>query len=136
MKLTHDQRCELSKWRQNNPDAHNPTHAKKPPHAKKARVTGGPGKSKQISILVSQQVAADMKQYNPSTHAGSMNPEGKASTDDDVHLMAMVESAVSKHLAAWSTQPNPIRRPPPSSNPPSNWKEAIEQLNRRLNKST
>ena len=136
MKLTHDQCRELSEWRQNNPDVHKPTHAKKPPHAKKARVTGGPGKSKQISMLVSQQVAAKMKKYNPSMHAGSTNPEGKASADDDDHLMAMVQSAVSKYFAARSTQPNPIRRPLPSSNPPPNWKEAIEQLNRRLNKST
>ena len=132
----HEQRRELSEWRQNNPNAHKPTHVKKPPHAKKPRVTGGPVKSKQISMLVSQQVAAEMKKYNPSTHAGSMNTEGKASADDDDHLMAMVQSAVSKHFAAWTTQPNPIRRLPPSSNPPPNWKEAIEQLNRRLNKST
>ena len=136
MKLTHEQRRQLSEWRQNNPDAHKPTHVKKPPHAKKPRVTGGPVKSKQISMLVSQQVAAEMKKYNPSTHAGSTNTEGKASADDDDHLMAMVQSAVSKHFAAWTTQPNPIRRLPPSSNPPPNWKKAIEQLNRRLNKST
>ena len=51
MKLTHDQRRELSEWRQNNPDAHKPTHAKKPPHAKKACVTGGPGKSNQSQCL-------------------------------------------------------------------------------------
>ena len=120
----------------NNPNAHKPTHVKKPPHAKKPRITGGPVKSKQISMLVSQQVAAEMKKYNPSTHAGSTNTEGKASADDDDHLMAMVQSAVSKHFAARTTQPNPIRRLLPSSNPPPNWKEAIKQLNRRLNKST
>ena len=136
MKLTHKQRCELSEWQQNNPDSHKPTHVKKPPHAKKPRITRGPVKSKQISMLVSQQVAAEMKKYNPSAHAGSTNTEGKASADDDEHLMAMVQSAVSKHFAAQTTQPNPIRRLLPSSNPPPNWKEAIEQLNRRMNKST
>ena len=87
-------------------------------------------------MLISQQVAAKMKKYNPSAHAGSTNTEGKASADDDEHIMAMVQSAVSKHFAAQTTQPNPIRRLPPSSNPPPNWKEAIEQLNRRMNKST
>ena len=136
MKLTHEQCRELSEWRQNNPDAHKPTHVKKPPHAKKPRVTGRPVKSKQISMLVSQQVAAEMKKYNPSMHAGSTNTECKASADDDDHLMAIVQSAVSKHFAAQATQPNPIRRLPPSPNPPPNWKEAIKQLNRRLNKST
>ena len=83
MKLTHEQHHELSEWRQNNPHAHKPTNVKKPPHAKKPHVTGGPGKSKQISMLVSQQVAAEMKKYNPSTQAGSTNTEGKASADDD-----------------------------------------------------
>ena len=136
MKITHEQRRELSEWRQNNPDAHKPTHVKKPPHAKKTRITGGPVKSKQISMLVSQQVAAEMKKYNPSAHAGSMNTDGMASADDDEHLMAMVQSAVSKHFAAQTTQFNPIRRLLPSSNPTPNWKEAIEQLNRRMNKST
>ena len=128
MKLMHEQRRELSEWRQNNPDAHKPTHVKKPPHAKKPHVTGGPVKSKQISMLVSQQVAAQMKKYNPSTHAGSTNTEGKASADDDEHLMARVQSAISKHFAARTTQPTPIRRLPPSSNPPPNWKEAQVNL--------
>ena len=36
-KLTHEQRHELSEWRQNNPDTHKPSHVKKP-HA-----TGGGG---------------------------------------------------------------------------------------------
>ena len=34
-KLTHEQCRELSEWQQDNPDAHKPTHVKKPPHAKK-----------------------------------------------------------------------------------------------------
>ena len=108
-KLTHEQHRELSEWRQNNPNAHKPTHVKKPPHAKKPRVTGGPVKSKQISMLVSQQVAAEMKKYNSSAHVGSTHIEGNASMDDDEHLMAMVQSAVSKHFAAPPTQPTLIR---------------------------
>ena len=98
-------------------------------------------------MLVSQQVAAEMKKYNPSAHDGSTNTEGKASADDEEHLMAMVQSAVSKHFAAPPTQPNPIRRLPPSSDPSSrwrttvvqpkpNWKEVFEQYNKKHNKST
>ena len=81
-KLTHEQRCELSEWQQDNPDAHKPTHVKKPSHVKKPRVTGGPVKSKQISMLVSQQVAAKMQKYNPSSYIGSTSTKGKASADD------------------------------------------------------
>ena len=146
-KLTHEQRHELSEWQQDNPDAHKPTHVKKIPHAKKPRITGGPVKSKQISMLVSQQVAAEMKKYNPSAHVGSTHIEGMASTDDEEHLMAMVQSAVSKHFAAPPTQPTPIRKQPPSSDPSSkwrttivqpkaNWKEVFKQFNLMHNKST
>ena len=98
-------------------------------------------------MLVSQQVAAEMKKYNPSAHVGSTHIEGKASTDDEEHLMAMVQSAISKHFAAPPTQPTPIRRHPPSSDPSSkwrttvvqpkaNWKEVVKQINKRHNKST
>ena len=146
-KITHEQRHELSEWQQDNPDAHKPTHVKKPSHVKKPHVTGGPVKSKQISMLVSQQVAAEMKKYNPSVHVGSTNIEDKAAADDEEHLMAMVQSAVSKHFAAPPTQPTPIRQLPPSSDPSSkwrttvvqpkaNWKEVFEQINKRHNKST
>ena len=129
-KLTHEQCHELSEWGQNNPDAHKPSHVKKP------RATGGPTKSKKISMLVAQQVAAEMKKYNPSAHIGNTNTAGKTTGDDKQHLMSMVQSAVAHHFATQPNQPNPIRRPPPSSNPPPNWREAIEQLNRRINKST
>ena len=108
-KLKHEQRGELSEWRQDNPDAHKPTHVKKPSHAKKPRITGRPVKSKQISMLVSQQVAAKMKKYNPSVHIDSTNTEGKTSADNEKHLMVMVQSAVSKHFATLPSQPNPIR---------------------------
>ena len=129
-KLTHEQRCELSEWRQNNPDAHKPSHVKKP------RATRGPTKSKQISMLVAQQVAAEMKKYNPSAHVGSTNTAEKTTADDKQHLMSMVQSTVVQYFATQPNQPNLIRRPPPSSQPPPNWREAIEQLNRRMNKST
>ena len=129
-KLTHEQCRELSEWRQNNPEAHKPSYAKKP-HA-----TGRPTKSKQISMLVSQQVSAEMKKYNKSAHIGSTNTADKAATDDKQHLMSMVQSAVAKHFATQPNQPNLIRQLPPSSSPPSNWKEAIKRLNKRMNKST
>ena len=126
-KLTHEQCRELSEWQQDNPDAHKPTHVKKPPHAKKPRVTRGPVKSKQISMLISQQVAAEMKKYNPSAHIGSTHIEGNASMDDDEHLMAMVQSAISKHFAAPPTQPNLIRRLPPNLDPSSKWRTTVIQ---------
>ena len=99
----------MSEWRQDNPDAHKPTHVKKPSHVKKARVTGGPVKSKQILMLVSQQVAAEMKKYNTSLYVGSTNTAEKSPADNEQHLMVMVQSAVSKHFATPPTQPNPIR---------------------------
>ena len=108
-KLTHEQCHELSEWQQDNPDAHKPTYVKKPSHVKKPRVTRGPVKSKQISMLVSQQVAAEMKKYNPSAYIGSANTMEKSPADDEQHLMVMVQSAVSKHFATLPTQPNPIR---------------------------
>ena len=83
-----------------NPDAHKPSHVKKP------CVTGGPTKSKQISTLVAQQVAVEMKKYNLTAHVGSTNTADKATADDKQHLMSMVQSAVAQHLA---THPNPIR---------------------------
>ena len=119
-KLTHEQHRELSEWRQDNPDAHKPSHAKKPSYAKKPHATRGPAKTKQILTLVSQQVAAEMKKYNPSVHVGSTNTADKAAADDEQHLMTMVQSAVSKHLATQPTQPNLIQRLLPSSSPPSN----------------
>ena len=70
------------------PDAHKPSHAKKP------CATGGSTKSKQISTLVAQQVAAEMKKYNPSAHIASTNTVDKATADDKQHLMSMVQSAV------------------------------------------
>ena len=86
-------------------------------------------------MLVSQQVAAKMKKYNPSANVGSTNIEGKTSADDEEHLMAMVQSAVSKHFATPPTQPNPIRQPT-IVQPKPNWKEIFKQINKKHNKST
>ena len=108
-KLMHEQRRELSEWRQDNPDAHKPSHVKKPSYAKKPRTTGGSVKSKQVLMLVSQQVAAEMKKYNPSAYVGSTNTVDKAAADDEEHLMSMVQYAVSKQFMTQPTQPNPIR---------------------------
>ena len=129
-RLTHEQRHELSEWRQNNPDAH------KPSQVKKSHVTGGPTKSKQISTLVAQQVAAEMKKYNPTAHVGSTNTTEKPAADEKQHLMSMVQSAVAQHFATQPNQPNPIRRPLPISQPPPNWREVFEQYSKRTNKST
>ena len=78
-------------------------------------------------MLVSQQVAAEMKKCNSSAHVGSTHIEGNASMDDDEHLMAMVQSAISKHFAALPTQPTPIQRQPPSSDPSSKWRTSVVQ---------
>ena len=86
-------------------------------------------------MLVSQQVAAEMKKYNLSVHVSSTNTEAKASADDEKHLMAMVQSAVSQHFATLPNQPNPIRQPT-IVQPKANWKKAFEQLDKRRNKST
>ena len=66
MKLMHEQCLELSECRQDNPDAHKPSQVKKLSYAKKPHAARGSVKSKQILMLVSQQVAAEMKKYNPS----------------------------------------------------------------------
>ena len=111
-KLMHEQCHELSEWRQDNHDAHKPSHVKKHIYAKKSCITGGSVKSKQISMLISQQVAAKMKKYNPTAYVGSMNTADKAAAGDEEHLMSMVQSAVSKHFMSQTTQPtqpNPIR---------------------------
>ena len=86
-------------------------------------------------MLVSQQVAAEMKKYNPSVYVGSTNTADKAADDDEQHLMSMVQSAVSIHFMTQPTQPNPIRQLP-IVQPAPNWREAIKQFNKRRNKST
>ena len=99
-------------------------------------MTGGPTKSEQISTLVAQQVASEMKKYNITAHIGSTNTTEKPAADDKQYLMSTVQSAVAQHFATQPYQPNLIRWPLPSSDPPPNWREAIEQFNRMMNKST
>ena len=126
-----EQCCELSKWRLNNPDTHKPSYVKKP------HIPNRPTRTKQISTLVSKQVAAKMQKYNRSAHVDSTNTADKAAADDEQCLMLMVQSAVAKHFATQPNQPRPIRPQPANSySPPSNWKAAIEQFNKRMNKST
>ena len=92
-----EQRCELSEWRQNNPDTHKPQYTKKP------HVPSRPIKSKQILTLVSQQVAAEMQKYNRSAHVDITNTVDKATADDEQHLKLMVQSAVAEHFATGET---------------------------------
>ena len=73
---------ELSEWRQNNPDTHRPSYVKKP------CVPSRPTKSKQISMLVPQQVPAEMQKYNRSAHVDNTNTADKATADDEQHLMS------------------------------------------------
>ena len=90
-----------------------------------------------MSTLVSQQVAAEMQKYNRSAHANNMNTVDKATADQEQYLMSMVQSAVTKHFATPPSQPLLIRKPPPNSYAlPSNWQGVMDQLNRRINKST
>ena len=118
-KLMQEQCHELSEWRQNNPDAHKPSCVKKP------CVPGKQTKSKQISMLVSQQVAAEMQKYNRSAHVNNTNTVDKATADDEQHLMSMVQSAVAKHFTIRPKLARPIKPPTPihhqlSGKPPSN----------------
>ena len=91
-------------------------------------------------MRVSQQVAAEMQKYNRSTHVDNTNTVDKTTADQEQHLMSMLQSGVAKHFA---TPPSPPRQLPPIRKPlpneyalPSNWGDAMDQLNRRMNKST
>ena len=88
-------------------------------------------------MLVSQQVTAEMQKYNRSAHIDNTNTVDKATADDEQHLMSMVQSAVAKHFATQPKLARPIKPPLANSySPPASWKAAMEQLNRRMNKST
>ena len=80
--------------------------------------------SKQISTLVSKQVAAKMQKLNKSAHVDTTLTAQKAAANDEQYLMSVVQSAVAKHFAQ------------PTSSPPSNWKVIIEQACNKMNKST
>ena len=117
MKLMQEQRCELSEWRQNNPDAHKPSYAKKP------RATRGPTKTKQISSTqVSQQVADEIQKYTTSPCDRTPNPMA----DQDPHLKGIMQSAVAKHFNRHKSS-GPLR-----------WSsaESSDRLNNKMNKST
>ena len=105
---------------QNNPDALKPSYVKKP-HA-----TRRPTKSKQISTLVSQQVAAEIQKHTTS-------PRDRPCTvdipmvDQDTHLKSIMQSAVAKHfkLRKPARPPNWSSLPANCSSPPANWGEQV-----------
>ena len=115
-KLTQEQCHELSEWLQNNPDAHKPSYVKKP------RVPNRPTKSKQISRLVSQQVAAEIQKYTTSACNGT-NTVDNSTADQDQYLKSIVQSAVAEHFKI--CKPTRLLNIPPAnwSFPPANWGE-------------
>ena len=116
----HEQRCELSEWRQNNPDAHKPSYVKKP------CVPNRPTKSKQISMLVSQQVAAEIQKYTTSAH-DKTNTVDNSTEDQDQHLKSIVQSAVADHFKICKLM-RPLNIPLPNwSFPPANWGERVNK---------
>ena len=119
-KLTQEQRRGLSEWRQNNPDAHKPSYAKKP------CATGGPTKSKQISMLVSQQVADEIKKYTTS-QCNRLHTMETSTADDDQNLKLIVQSAVAEHFRIRKPM-RPLKIPPANwSFPPPNWGEQVNK---------
>ena len=126
-KLTQEQCHELSEWRQNNPDPHKPSYAKKP------RATGGPTKTKKILLTqVSQQVADEIQKYTTSPHDRMPNPMG----DQDPHLKSIVQSAAAKHFNCHQPSGPPRWSSAKSSLPSSNWKATIDRFNNKMIKST
>ena len=86
-------------------------------------------RSKQISTLVSKQVAAEIQKLNKSTHIDTTLTAQKVAANDEQYLMSVVQSTVAKHFAT-----PPINPPNPQ---PSNWKAIIEQTHNKMkNKST
>ena len=89
--------------------------------------------SKQISTLVSKQVAAEMQKLNKSAHVDTALTAPKAAANNEQYLTSVVQSAVAKHFA--HPPPNPPK-PQLTSSPPSHWKDIIEQAHNKMNKST
>ena len=115
-KLTQEQRHELSEWRQNNPDAH------KPSGAKKTCASSRPTKSKQISTLVSQQVAAKIQKYTTSPRDRPHTVDN-STAEQDPHLKLIVQSAVAEHFKIHKPT-RPLNIPPANHYfPPANWGE-------------
>ena len=114
-KLMREQCCELGKWRQNNPGTH------KSSFTKKSRGTNKATQSKQISTLISKQVAAEMQKFNQSINVDTTttSPSSKSAQNNEQYLMSVVQAAVAKHFAAPpTTLPNPT---------PFNLKSIIKQ---------
>ena len=76
-------------------------------------------RSKQISTLVSKQVAAEMQKLNKSTNVDTTPTAQKSAPNDEQYLMSVVQSAIAKHFAT------PPTAPPNST--PLNLKSIIKQ---------
>ena len=75
--------------------------------------------SKQISTLVSKQVAAEIQKLNKSTNIDTTLTAQKSAPNNEQYLMSVVQSTIAKHFATPpTTLPNPT---------PSNWKSIIKQ---------
>ena len=114
-KLTWEQHHKLGKWQQNNPDTH------KSSFTKKSHGTDKSTQSKQISTLISKQVAAKMQKFNQSVNVDTTTtaPSSKSAQNDEQYLMSVVQAAVAKHFATPPTAP-----PNPT---PFNLKSIIKQ---------
>ena len=80
--------------------------------------------SKQISTLVSKQVAAEIQKLNKSTHIVTTLTAQQAAPNDEQYLMSVVQSSVAKHFAT-----PPVTLPNPQ---PSNWKSIIKQAHNEM----
>ena len=110
-----EQCCERGKWRQNYPGTH------KSSFTKKSRGTNKATQSKQISTLISKQVAAEMQKFNQSINVDTTttSPSSKSAQNNEQYLMSVVQAAVAKHFATPpTTLPNPT---------PFNLKSIIKQ---------
>ena len=114
-KLTREQHCKLGKWQQSNPDTH------KSSFTKKSHGTDKSTQSKQISKLISKQVAAEMQKFNQSVNVDTTStaPSSKSAQNDEQYHMSVVQAAVAKHFA-----PHLPLRP---IQPPFNLKAIIKQ---------
>ena len=108
-----EQHHELGEWQQNNPDTHKSSFTKKSCGADKSM------QSKQISTLISKQVAAKMQKLNQSINVDTTITAQKSVPNDAQYLMSVVQATVAKHFAT------PPTAPPNST--PFNLKSIIKQ---------
>ena len=75
-------------------------------------------------MLVSQQVAAEIKKYTTSAH-NRTNTVDTSTADDDQHLKSIGQSAVANHFKI--RKPTRLLNIPPAnwSSPPVNWGERV-----------